>query len=888
MLLVIDGMGSRFSFPTFESQQTASADEPAVVEAVWQNKMKVFERLATANPNQAVHRPCKISAPTWTIDRVTSLVTGGFPSQDLKDLLKGLQGQDHLFRDLQGSQNYFIGDIVWKDLIDSRDINFSIKKYYNFFMQHSTATTDERLVGDLIEFIKQTPDFKFLLSHTAELDHHVHVDGLSSEHTGEILVKLDDLMEKLISAIDDDTLLLITSDHGLVENGHGGVSREERDSFIFAYRRNGLFGSGLQKSPEQLSAHERRSQELDYFDLTPTISLLLGNTPPLNSIGDILPDILPSVSPIQSDTAGLTRAYYLLRCRLEVFKQKYFLEQYRGSEGVGSFQDMLTNTESVLSRVEGVLFGPTDADTQSANMKDELLKEAFDVLEQGTRRIQGFKEHAESQAFVHDFKSSLWATRSLIAMVVGFIAYSHIIGNRAITMFRFGCNYKFVLLNIGSSYVMSYLLEVSVISGQLFFAALCSVAFIYIDATFKTNRSFVVFLIRFWEECRVALLQNYNGVLVYASMLTLRIMENNNAMIMGVPLQAFLIVKILVDYGCGTMFQLIKAIQSRKANLISEVFSRLGFILREVLLILLISLGDPKFFDLYLVDLGWFFNTFAQYGVIVGTLLPAIILFLLVNRELKILGIQGSNNFKILKVLFGTSMILLVWNIPILESSPFWGREFLPCVLLGLTAIQAIFIFRQPNIPLALKILILTLPIVLLIGGKYSSYNTLFNLLLVFNSFQSYRSSTLNEIGKQHYTIGNILYLSRMIASASGLRIAITDIKLASGTLFVNDYHSMSWLIVMIHTIYPYIFTFLFTEYMMFKQIKNPRSFQAARANFHSGLNVGFIGDILCGSLLFLSQSTNLMIGLATCTLVFQGQTFLTTSLLKVIFLCLD
>lgn len=877
-------MGSRFSFPNIE-QNSKNAGDPVIAEAVWQNKMKVFEELAKNHPDQAVHRPCRISAPTWTIDRITSLATGGFPSQDLQDLLAGLRGQDHLFKELEGDKNYFIGDIVWKDLIDTPQVNFKLKKYYNFFMQHSSITTDEKLIDDLVAFIKKTPDFKFLLSHTAELDHHVHVEGLSSPHTAEILTHLDELMHKLIDAIDDDTLLIITSDHGLVENGHGGVTREERDSFIFAYRRNGLFVPGLGETKTPLSEYERRSQELDYFDLTPTISLILGNTPPLNSIGDILPDILPKVASIRPGQDELTRTYYLLRCRLEVLKQKYFLEQYSATGTAAAFAELMKNTEVVLAKVEGFLFGSAESDSFiSPQGLSDLLEDSFAVLHSGTKTIEKFKEDAEQRAFVHDYKSSRWVTISLIIMVVGFILYFNMIGNRSVSLVRFDLTYRYLLFDIGAAFLLSHVLEISAISSFLFFTSASTVIFIYLDATFVKARSALIFLYRFWEELRIGILHNFNGVLLSSAMLTLRIMENNNAMMMNVPLQGHFAVKVLVDYGCLTAFQFVQGIFRPKRNLIGDTLRRLGYIAREVLLILALSLADPKFMDSYLIDLGWFFNTFAEFGVVLGTIIPAVILSWCLFSEIsKCVSVKSAQLKAGLGVL-GLSLILLIWNMPIIETSPFWGREFLPCLMLILTIVQAGIMLRQTAIPLPLRILIVFSPIMLLMGGKFSSYNTLFNLLLVWHSFAGYNSSCLNDISKQHYAQANVLYLTRIVASAAGLRVSINELCLTCGTLFINDYHQMSWLVVWFHTVYPYIFTFLFTEYFMCKRIKNPRALEAARGVFYSGLNVGFIGDVLGGSLLFLNQSTNLMIGLATCTLVYQGQTFLAVSLLKVVF----
>ena len=48
------------------------------------------------------------------------------------------------------------------------------------------------------------------------------------------------MLKELIDALPEETLLVITSDHGLIENGHGGSSPEERLAVFMAYRKRGF------------------------------------------------------------------------------------------------------------------------------------------------------------------------------------------------------------------------------------------------------------------------------------------------------------------------------------------------------------------------------------------------------------------------------------------------------------------------------------------------------------------------------------------------------------------------------------------------------------------------------------------------------------------------
>jgi phosphatidylinositol glycan class O len=59
------------------------------------------------------------------------------------------------------------------------------------------------------------------------------------------IIQISSFFEKLINQIDENTLLLIVGDHGMKSNGnHGGDSDEEKDTFLFGFKKNANFVKG--------------------------------------------------------------------------------------------------------------------------------------------------------------------------------------------------------------------------------------------------------------------------------------------------------------------------------------------------------------------------------------------------------------------------------------------------------------------------------------------------------------------------------------------------------------------------------------------------------------------------------------------------------------------
>jgi len=108
-------------------------------------------------------------------------------------------------------------------------------------------------------------------------DHVGHAVGHDTQEYYDILKYLDSQIAQIVEAtkkagIYDETLFVITADHGGIEMGHGGMALQEMETPLI------LFGPGIKNVGEMKSA-------IMQFDIAPTIAALLGVTPPQPWIG---------------------------------------------------------------------------------------------------------------------------------------------------------------------------------------------------------------------------------------------------------------------------------------------------------------------------------------------------------------------------------------------------------------------------------------------------------------------------------------------------------------------------------------------------------------------------------------------------------------------------
>lgn len=148
------------------------------------------------------------------------------------------------------------------------------------------------------------------------------------------LRQLNDRLQTVVDALDNDTLLVIMGDHGMTYDGnHGGATYEEVSAALFMYTKS---PSGLTYAPPrrdgsdacELQPHDRTCggavlpdsdtlSRVAQVDLVPSLSFLLGAPVPFANMGALLPDLLygsesgetacqllTALPPMASDTPG--------------------------------------------------------------------------------------------------------------------------------------------------------------------------------------------------------------------------------------------------------------------------------------------------------------------------------------------------------------------------------------------------------------------------------------------------------------------------------------------------------------------------------------------------------------------------------------------------------
>ena len=121
--------------------------------------------------------------------------------------------------------------------------------------------------------------------HIHEFDAAVHLDNLLSPLSIKKLEKTQDDIKALIENLDEDTTLIVASDHGVSINGHGGFEEAEETGVFFAYRKKGFAGT---RNPSLVNTREIY-REMDICNIA---HYYMGSTSPLNSYGDLPPEVL--------------------------------------------------------------------------------------------------------------------------------------------------------------------------------------------------------------------------------------------------------------------------------------------------------------------------------------------------------------------------------------------------------------------------------------------------------------------------------------------------------------------------------------------------------------------------------------------------------------------
>lgn len=220
----------------------------------------------------------RVESPTVTMPRIKAMTTGSVPQ--FADLVLNLASteitHDSFLKrawDL-GLNISFYGDDTWIRLFPGL---FVRSEGVNSFYVTDYTEVDENVTRNLGSELFAR-DWQLLVLHYLGLDHIGHVHGPRSSLIPNKLIEMDNITRRIVETLNDDSLLLITGDHGMADiGGHGGTSSPEVLVPLLAV------GQSCGHGP----------MNVRQTDLASSISAMLGVPLPAHSSGRVLTQLLP-------------------------------------------------------------------------------------------------------------------------------------------------------------------------------------------------------------------------------------------------------------------------------------------------------------------------------------------------------------------------------------------------------------------------------------------------------------------------------------------------------------------------------------------------------------------------------------------------------------------
>lgn len=126
-----------------------------------------------------------------------------------------------------------------------------------------------------------------MIAHFLGIDHCGHKHGPLHNEMSRKLSEMNQIIEKFIANIDDDTVLMVIGDHGMTVTGdHGGASDDEIEALLFAYSKKAFV------TPN----YDSNANFIQQIDFTSTLATILGIPIPFSNLGTMSLQLLPDIS----------------------------------------------------------------------------------------------------------------------------------------------------------------------------------------------------------------------------------------------------------------------------------------------------------------------------------------------------------------------------------------------------------------------------------------------------------------------------------------------------------------------------------------------------------------------------------------------------------------
>lgn len=250
----------------------------------YENKLPIFTELLTKYPTHSRFMKLVADAPTTTLQRLKGITTGSLPTFiDVGSNFATAEiNEDNIIDQVVRSNlsAVFLGDATWTDLYPKRFLREHSYPSFNIYDLDTIDTAiNQRFPSELVR-----DDWSLMVMHYLGVDHCGHKYGPLHPEMTRKLREMNQVIEKIVANMADDTMLLVIGDHGMTITGdHGGDTDDEVNSMLFAYSKKMEFVTNVDAGV------------MDQIDLTPTLAAILGVPIPFSNLGTINFDIVPDV-----------------------------------------------------------------------------------------------------------------------------------------------------------------------------------------------------------------------------------------------------------------------------------------------------------------------------------------------------------------------------------------------------------------------------------------------------------------------------------------------------------------------------------------------------------------------------------------------------------------
>ncbi|EGF80394.1 hypothetical protein BATDEDRAFT_11390 [Batrachochytrium dendrobatidis JAM81] len=311
LLILIDAL--RFDFIAYDESLKPS-ETPHYI-----NKMPTIHHLLKTQPTHALLFRGLADPPTTTLQRLMALMTGALPT--LVDAGSNFAStaikEDNFIRHLQayaaqGILNKTVmtmGDDTWEglfpnmlnetfsypsfDVWDLHTVDLAVKRHL-FPILDATMKANSNSKSKAQDWKSDDHDkwtsWGLLIAHFLGVDHAGHRYGPGHPAMGDKLVEMDQMLQRVIDIVDENTLVIVMGDHGMDNKGdHGGDSDNELDAAMFLYSKVPLMDAdgGDTSSSDDKTGHRCISQ----IDFVSTVSMLMGVPIPFGNLGTVIPEV---------------------------------------------------------------------------------------------------------------------------------------------------------------------------------------------------------------------------------------------------------------------------------------------------------------------------------------------------------------------------------------------------------------------------------------------------------------------------------------------------------------------------------------------------------------------------------------------------------------------